>query len=124
MKALVLVAHGSRRKQSNDEVILLAKKLKNNCSECYKIVNVAFLEFADILIPDGINKCVVEGATSIVMLPYFLNSGKHVVEDIPNIVRTCLAQYPDIEISIAPHIGASPLMMNLLISSVNTKKFA
>lgn len=28
MKALLLIAHGSRRKQSNDEVILLAEKLK------------------------------------------------------------------------------------------------
>lgn len=28
MKALLLVAHGSRRKQSNDEVVVLADKLK------------------------------------------------------------------------------------------------
>ena len=67
-------------------------------------------------IPDGIIQCVAEGATSIIVLPYFLNSGKHVVEDIPNVVSECQAYYPDVSIAITPHIGASELMMNLLIS--------
>ena len=122
MKALLLVAHGSRRKQSNDEVILLAEKLKNNCSRQYNIVNAAFLEVAEILIPDGIKQCVTEGATSIIVLPYFLNSGRHVVEDIPNIINECIGQYPGTNISLAPHLGASPLMMDLLISSADTAK--
>jgi len=79
MKALLLVAHGSRRKESNDEVILLAKRLKNECSQQYSIVNAAFLELSEALIPDGIKQCVTDGASSIVVLPYFLNSGRHVV---------------------------------------------
>ena len=60
MKALLLVAHGSRRKLSNDEVILLADKLRNNCSRQYSIVNAAFLELAEVLIPEGIKQCVTE----------------------------------------------------------------
>jgi len=117
MKALLLVAHGSRRKQSNDEVDTLAKKLKNNCGEQYGIVNSAFLELAEVLIPDGIEQCITEGASSIVILPYFLNSGRHVVEDIPSIINSCAVQHPNINISLAPHLGASDLMMDLLISS-------
>ena len=117
MNALLLVAHGSRRKQSNDEVILLADKLRNNFSQQYSIVNAAFLELADVLIPDGIKQCVNQGATSIIVLPYFLNSGRHVVEDIPNIVKQSSILYPDIKISIAPHLGASSLMIDLLIAS-------
>lgn len=122
MKALLLVAHGSRRKQSNDEVISLADTLRKNCSQQYNIVNAAFLELAEVLIPDGIKQCVNEGASSIIILPYFLNSGRHVVEDIPNIVNDCKSQYPDINISIAPHLGASSLMINLLIDSAGTAK--
>ena len=120
MRALLLVAHGSRRKQSNDEVVLLARKLKSNSDQQYKIVNAAFLELADVLIPDGIKQCVSEGATSITVLPYFLNSGRHVVEDIPNIINDCITLYPDINITLAPHLGASPLMMDLLIASADT----
>ena len=120
MKALLLVAHGSRRKQSNDEVGILADKLKQNCSGQYPIIHAGFLELAETLIPDGIKKCVDDGATSIVVLPYFLNSGRHVIEDIPEIVNDTRQHYPDIEIKIAPHLGASNLMMDLLITSANS----
>ena len=122
MKALLLVAHGSRRKQSNDEVVLLADKLRNNCSQQYDIVNAAFLELAEVLIPDGIKKCIDQGASSIVVLPYFLNSGRHVIEDIPNILSECIALHSEINISLAPHLGASSLMMDLLIASSEKAK--
>ncbi len=119
MKGLLLVAHGSRRKQSNDEVVLLAENLKNNCAAQYPIVHSAFLELAETLIPDGIRRCVDDGATSIIVLPYFLNSGRHVVEDIPNIVNDTKQQYPNIDIKIASHLGSSDLMMDLLMTCAN-----
>ena len=120
MKALLLIAHGSRRQQSNDEVFLLAEKLKQNCADQYSIIHAGFLELAETLIPDGIKKCVDDGATSIVVLPYFLNSGRHVIEDIPEAVDATKPLYPQTEIKIASHLGASELMMDLLISSANS----
>ena len=119
MKALLLIAHGSRREQSNEEVVVLADKLKQNCAEQYNIIHAGFLELAETLIPDGIKKCVDDGATSIIVLPYFLNSGRHVVEDIPNIIEETRPDYPGVDIKIAQHLGASELMMDLLISSAN-----
>jgi len=120
MNALLLVAHGSRRKQSNDEVDQLAEKLRDNCSGQYEIIHAAFLELSDTLIPDGIKKCIDDGATSVIVLPYFLNSGRHVVEDIPNIVNDTKKHYPNVDIKIAPHLGASDLMMQLLIATANS----
>jgi sirohydrochlorin ferrochelatase len=119
MKALLLVAHGSRRKQSNIEVILLAETLKKECKENYSIVHASFLELSVPLIPDGIKLCLDDGATSICVLPYFLNSGRHVFNDIPDIIEHVRASLPNVEINIAKHIGASPLMMDLLITSSN-----
>jgi sirohydrochlorin ferrochelatase len=120
VNALLLVAHGSRRKQSNDEVVQLAVTLKNSCSEQYAIIHAGFLELAEPLIPDGIKLCVDDGATSIIVLPYFLNSGRHVIEDIPSIVKDTRQAYPSVEINIAPHLGASPLMIDLLIASASS----
>ncbi|MDR4503462.1 MAG: CbiX/SirB N-terminal domain-containing protein [Candidatus Scalindua sp.] len=122
MKALLLVAHGSRRQQSNDEVVLLADKLRKKCFAQYNIVHAAFLELAEVLIPDGIRKCIDEGASSVVVLPYFLNSGRHVVDDIPNIVKDTMKYYPDVDIRIAPHLGASDLMLELLIASADSTR--
>ena len=122
MKALLLVAHGSRRKQSNDEVVDLAEKLKSSCGEQYFIVKPAFLELADKLIPESIEGCIADGATSITVLPYFLNSGRHVVEDIPNIINKCAALHPGISISLTPHLGDCELMVNLIMSHVCSDK--
>ncbi len=122
MNALLLVAHGSRRKASNTEVLRLADKLRHRCHEQYSIVHAAYLELAEPSIPQGLKLCVDEGASSIIVLPYFLNSGRHVVEDIPTIVNDTVAHYPDVDIHIAPHLGASELIMELLISSANSVK--
>jgi len=119
MKALLLVAHGSRRKQSNEEVIRLTEKLKEECSEHYKIIHAGFLELSEPLIPHGIKLCVDDGATSIILLPYFLNSGNHIINDIPSIVDKTRKLHQNVEISIAPHIGSSRLIIDLLITYVN-----
>ena len=51
MHALLLIAHGSRRKESNDEVRKLSKKIiKNNNGE-FDIFLCSFLELAEPLIP-------------------------------------------------------------------------
>ena len=120
MKALLVVAHGSRRRQSNDEVLSLAIKLKAHCVDHYASVHAAFLELAAPSIPEGITQCVEDGATTIVVLPYFLNSGRHVVEDIPRIVNDTKIHYPNIDIRIAPHLSASEQMLGLMIASANS----
>ncbi len=119
MKALLLLAHGSRSKQSNIEVFNIANKLRNKCSEQYKIIHPAFLELSAPLIPEGIKMCVDDGATSILVLPYFLNSGRHVLEDIPNVINETEKLYPEVTIIIAPHIGTSELMEEVLMNSIN-----
>ncbi len=120
MNALLLVAHGSRRQLSNDEVTLLADKLRHSCHGDYKIVHSGFLELATPSIPEGIENCIKDGAIRITILPYFLNSGRHVVEDVPEIVEQAKARHPDITIVVAPHLGASSQMVDLLISSAKS----
>jgi sirohydrochlorin ferrochelatase len=113
MKSLLLVAHGSRRNQSNQEVTELANKLRNRCGYQFPIIHAAFLELADPLIPDGLQKCIDEGARNIMVLPYFLNTGRHVVEDIPAIIND-FDNPTLVRIQIAPHLGASNMMLDLI----------
>ncbi len=117
MNALLLVAHGSRRQQSNDEVLALADKLRGTADTRYDVVEAAFLELAMPSIPDGIARCVDAGADRVTVLPYFLNSGRHVIEDIPGIVAEAQTRHPGIEIIVTPHLGASTMMVELLIDS-------
>lgn len=121
MNALLIVAHGSRRQASNQEVFDLAQSLSGRADNRFDLVKAAFLEIADTLIPDGIEQCAKAGATEIVIMPYFLNSGKHVTQDIPNVIIAIKPQYPDISIQVTPHIGASSVMADLVLQTASTK---
>jgi sirohydrochlorin ferrochelatase len=116
MKALILIAHGSRREQSNQEVFTLIENIKGIGLKGYDIYHASFLEIAKPGLLDSIESCVNEGASSIVLLPYFLNSGNHVVKDVPHIVSQVKLKYPSLDIQVTTHIGVSSLMIDLIIS--------
>jgi len=120
MQALVLIAHGSRREASNQEVINLVSALKQPASDRYQLVQAGFLELAKPSIPEAIESCIQSGATSVIVVPYFLAAGRHVVEDIPNIVQPVAEQYPGVGIHIAEHVGLSKIMIQLILDSADS----
>ncbi len=115
MRHLLLVAHGSRLQASNDEIILMAKKL-NAAAQQFEQVTCAFLELCEPSIPDGIRQCISNGANEVVVLPCFLSAGRHVAIDIPEEVAIVQKEHPEVKIKITPYIGASKDLINLLLS--------
>ena len=115
MKALLLVAHGSRRAESNDEIANLAGRLAARASGRFDIVEHAFLEIAEPFIPDGIELCLQKGAQSVSVLPYFLARGTHVVVDIPAQVAIKQKEYPDMDIHITPYLGTFDELPEVLL---------
>ncbi|MDH3526454.1 MAG: CbiX/SirB N-terminal domain-containing protein [Gammaproteobacteria bacterium] len=114
MKSLLLVAHGSRRAESNDEVRELVSRLETNANGTFKRVACAFLELAQPSIPDGLRQAIHAGADEIIVVPYFLSAGRHVVTDIPGEVEVVRAEYPDVTIKLAAYLGAAAGIVELL----------
>ncbi len=119
MKTLLVVAHGSRRTESNDEVRALTVQLNAQARE-FDGVSCAFLELAEPSIPDGLRDAIAAGAREVVVLPYFLSAGRHVVKDIPNEVEVVRAEHPDITITLAPYLGAAPELAGLLLKQAQS----
>ena len=71
MNILLLVAHGSRREESNLEVESLSKKMLKFNSNQFDEVMPAFLEFASPSITEAIQKCSEIGARRVTVLPTF-----------------------------------------------------
>jgi len=107
MKALVVVAHGSRRAASNDEVRELACELAGMLSDTFPIIEVGFLELAEPLIPAALERAIEAGATEISVFPYFLSAGRHVVTDVPEEVKIVQNKYPQLSINMLTHLGAA-----------------
>ncbi|MFT6029930.1 MAG: sirohydrochlorin ferrochelatase [Oleiphilaceae bacterium] len=118
VKALVVVAHGSRLAASNEEVGELACHLAGLVVEEFPIVGVGFLELAEPLIPESLEKVIEQGATEICVFPYFLSSGRHVVTDVPNEVKTVQEKYPDLQINILTYLGALPGLKNFIAKAL------
>ena len=72
MKSLCLVAHGSRRQASNDEVREVAARLAEKAAGQFGHVDCGFLELAEPSIPDGIQRCI--DAASETTTSYYLGS--------------------------------------------------
>ncbi len=118
MTSLIIVAHGSRREASNDEVRELTSKLREEAYD-FDYVEAAFLELAEPSIPDGIRAAIIKGHEKVVVLPYFLSAGRHVTDDIPDQVQAVQDEHPEVEIYLAPYLGAAAGIVDLLLGQAN-----
>lgn len=112
--AVLLIAHGSRRQEANDDLIKLAELI--SARREYKSVEVSYLELAKPTILDGGRTCVVGGAKRVLMLPYFLSAGVHVVNDLEESRRHLAQEFPNVEFALCPHLGLHPLMAEIVVS--------
>ena len=110
--ALLLIAHGSRRPEANDDLEYVAARLRERGR--YPIVQVSYLELADPGIEAGGALCVAAGAREVILLPYFLSPGKHVVEDLAA-ARDRLAEFfPGVRFVLADPLGRHPLLLDVI----------
>ncbi|NIQ94875.1 MAG: sirohydrochlorin cobaltochelatase, partial [Desulfuromonadales bacterium] len=79
--AILLMGHGSRVAEANDALRVIADQVRNDGG--FEIVEVSFRELHEPDIQAGIDACVEQGAGRILLYPYFLFAGAHVLEDLP-----------------------------------------
>lgn len=117
MNQLLIVAHGSRREASNEEVRVLASQVAKHLQVPADQVQVAFLELALPSIETALDDCFKQGVNEVSVLPYFLSSGNHVVSDVPREIAAVQTKWPDKVIKVLPHIGAADNMINLIAAT-------
>ena len=115
MNALIILAHGSRRQESNLEVFNLTKKVAALSQGQYENVSHAFLELATPTLNEAIDELVNKGSTFITIMPYFLNSGNHVIQDIPELIETAQQKHPECQFKTSPCIGMHDDMPALIL---------
>ncbi len=114
MKAILLVSHGSRSPRSRQENIDLLGRLQEKSG--IALGEAAFLETDTPSIPEGIDRCASQGAREILVMLNFLNSGRHVLEDIPALVEAAKKKYPEIVFRVTPPVGTHPAITDLFLS--------
>ncbi|HAA77435.1 TPA: cobalamin biosynthesis protein CbiX [Candidatus Latescibacteria bacterium] len=101
--AILIVDHGSRRQEANDMLVGVGEIVRKQRPDL--IVNIAHMELAEPDIPQGIQKCIDDGATEIVVHPYMLSPGRHATSDIPEMAQEAAAPYPNVTVRVTGPLG-------------------
>ena len=115
MKAILLVDHGSRRREANDMLICMANLVQAMAGPDV-IVRPAHMELSEPSIASGFASCVEAGATEVVVFPYMLSPGKHSTGDIPRMVGEVAVNYPAVSFTVTPAFGVHEKLGDVILS--------
>ncbi len=110
--AIVIFAHGSSIESANDSVRHIAENVRRDGG--FDLVEAAFLEQGAPDLAVAVAAVIVQGATRVIVVPYFLTLGVHLQRDLPRIVAGLARKHPDVEIRIAPPLDGHPALGAIL----------
>jgi sirohydrochlorin ferrochelatase len=115
--AVLLIAHGSRRDEANQDLTRLADTLR--ATHMYRTIQTAYLELAQPDIARAAEECVAAGPACVKMLPYFLSAGAHVTEDLERHRRELADRYPQVAFELCSPLGLHPLMVEIVMDRLH-----
>ncbi|HFE39359.1 MAG TPA: sirohydrochlorin chelatase [Gammaproteobacteria bacterium] len=112
---ILLVGHGSRNKNGNREIEEFAAIWKAKNPEWS--IETCFIEFAEILIPEGLDRAA-KGADRVIVVPLILNAAGHVKMEIPHFIAEARQRHKNVEFIYARHLGATDSVLEILKRNV------
>ncbi len=104
----MICGHGSRSQAAVDEFAVLAQKLPEHFPGTP--VEYGYLEFANPVIRDGLDKLRAQGCDDILAVPGMLFAAMHAKNDIPTVLNTYAAQH-DVQIRFGRELGVDARML-------------
>lgn len=108
--ALLLMAHGSPHETANAPISKVAEVLRRR----YAQTQLGFMEINAPTIAEAATRLNERGAKRIVAVPYFLQLGGHVAEDLPEAVAAARAEQPEVNIALADYLSYDPLLLEVI----------
>src|SRR3989338_7993485 len=115
-RAVVLIGHGSHLTKADDAIGSVVYSLRKK--EPDTVVEIAFLEIRSPNIPESIELVLSQGAEEVVLVPYFVQTGRHVVEDVPKIVSEAQAKHPGEKIRLAEYLGFDERIVSVVYDRI------
>lgn len=115
--AIVLIDHGSRRAEANAQLEELRKRVASQRPRAR--VLTAHLEVAEPGLQRVIDDCVADGATRVVVHPFFLSPGRHTQQDIPEQMRAARNRHPNVAIVQSDPLGLSDELVDLVLARID-----
>ncbi len=112
MNAIVILAHGSRVADAAKDMERVAHGIQSRRPGTP--VRVAFMELCPPDLPSTIDALVDQGASRVLVMPYFLHVGNHILRDIPGILESVASKHPSVELVLGSTLGFDECMVDLV----------
>ncbi len=109
---IVVVDHGSRRADANRWHEEFVQRLR--ADGVHAVVEAAHMELAEPSIRTAFAACVEAGATTVVVVPYFLWPGSHWTEDIPALSAAAAKEHRGVRYLVAAPLGPHPALATIV----------
>lgn len=116
MTGVLIVAHGSRAKQTEASLDQMIDRVR--AKQPLVKLAVAFMEFSDRTIDKAVAELASAGVTKVTVLPYFLFYGIHLQEDIPEMIEQTARRYPDIQFQLTEPLGSDPRLADIILDRI------
>jgi sirohydrochlorin ferrochelatase len=114
MKGILIVDHGSRKREANDMLRCMANLIQTMGGPDV-VVRYAHMELADPDIAAGFANCVHGGASEVIVFPYMLSPGRHSTSDIPRMVADAAKNFPNVTFAVTPAFGVHEKLAELVL---------
>jgi sirohydrochlorin ferrochelatase len=115
-KAILYICHGSRVGKAREQAVSFVQQLMEK--KLAPVQEIAFLELADPSVSEAFQRCVDQGASTIVAIPILLLTAAHAKEDIPLELEKQQSRFPHVEIKYGHPIGVNEKMIDLLLERI------
>jgi len=114
MKAILIIDHGSRKREANDMLVCMANLVQAMAGSDV-IVRPAHMELSEPSISAGFSSCVEAGATEITVFPYMLSPGRHSTSDIPRMIAEAARAHPTVTFTVTPAFGVHEKLGEIIL---------
>lgn len=112
---IILLGHGSRRAEANQELSVVAEKVSLLLGQP---VTAAYMSHGRPSLPEAVEVKIKAGALRLVIMPLFLFRGVHVTVDIHEELREIRDQNPRVEIVFTRELGADDGIASLAVQRI------
>ena len=122
-EAIILLGHGSRVPEAGKDMERVAARLREKYG--YPIIEVCFMSRLGPHFPEVFEKCVNLGATKVLVIPYFLHSGLHLVLDVPEMLQEEAQKFPGVTLQMGRGFGFDEMLVDLVQTRIEeTRSFS
>lgn len=115
-KAVLLLGHGSKAKEANDTLRAVAETLR--AREGYGCVHAAFLQMETPDFQEGFGEIASKGFNDIIVMPYFLYTGLHVKQDLPEEIAKAKEKFPHVNVRLARSLGFHDKLVDVTVERI------